>query len=105
MAEHRSPKPVVGGSNPSWPAMLQRDYSQERCFSRMNKLFSFFQAVKIFSTDVTGEVIKSSWPSRQELIESTIVIIISVILLALFIGVSDKMLFILLKLLIPARGY
>jgi preprotein translocase subunit SecE len=71
----------------------------------MNKLFSLFQTVKNFSNEVVGEILKSSWPTRQELIESTIVIIISVILLALFIGVSDKILYILLKLLIPTRGY
>ena len=28
MGELRSPKPVVGGSNPSWPATLERQNSQ-----------------------------------------------------------------------------
>ena len=71
----------------------------------MNKLQGLFQTIKNFVNEVAGEIIKSSWPSRQELLESTIVIIISVLLMGLFIGVSDKIVVIILRLLIPTRGY
>ncbi len=47
------------------------------------------------------EMKKSNWPNRGELAESTVVIIITVLLLAGFVGVSDKFLLLLLRLLVP----
>ncbi|MBN2302185.1 MAG: preprotein translocase subunit SecE [Lentisphaerae bacterium] len=61
-------------------------------------------AVRFFVGDVITEVKKSTWPSRQELFESTIVVIVSVMLLSLFVGVSDKLLITMLRLLIPSSG-
>ncbi len=54
----------------------------ERVRDWINKLAAFF-------TEVLVELKKSSWPARPELIESTMVVIISVVVLGLFIGVSD----------------
>ncbi len=48
------------------------------------------------------EVRKASWPTRKELISSTIVVFISVILLSAYIGVCDKILVSILRLLIPS---
>jgi len=42
-----------------------------------------------FVTEVKLELKKVSWPTRRELINSTIVVIISVAILAVFIGVCD----------------
>ncbi len=47
------------------------------------------------------EMKKSNWPSRSELAESTTVIVVAVLLLAGFVGVSDKFLLLLLRFLIP----
>ncbi len=47
------------------------------------------------------EMKKSNWPSRSELAESTTVIVVAVLLLAGFVGVSDKFLLMLLRFLIP----
>jgi len=47
-----------------------------------NKVVKFVNEVKI-------ELTKVSWSSRSELIHSTIVVIVAMILLALFIGVCD----------------
>jgi preprotein translocase SecE subunit len=47
------------------------------------------------------EMKKSNWPARSELIESTMVVIVSVLLMAAFVGVSDKVLLMLLRLLVP----
>ena len=30
LAEHRSPKPGVGGSNPSWPVIVKRGWIYEK---------------------------------------------------------------------------
>ena len=57
-------------------------------------------AVKTFWEEVVAETKKSTWPERQELMESTLVVIVAVILLSAFVGVSDKVLVSSIKLLI-----
>ncbi len=42
-----------------------------------------------FLREVKGEMKKVSWPNRQELVSSTIVIIITVAIVVLYIGVVD----------------
>ena len=69
----------------------------------MNKLQTAIDGVRVFVADVVNETRKTTWPERQELFESTIVVIVSVVLLAVFVGVSDKILVKLLELLI-SRG-
>ena len=48
----------------------------------MNKVAKFINEVKL-------ELKKVSWATRRELINSTIVVIVSVIILAVFIGLCD----------------
>jgi preprotein translocase subunit SecE len=69
----------------------------------MSKLQTAMDGVKVFATEVVNEARKTTWPERQELIESTLVVIVSVVLLSVFVGVSDKILVKLLELLI-SRG-
>jgi preprotein translocase subunit SecE len=57
--------------------------------------------VRTFLSEVVQEARKSVWPEKQELIESTFVVIISVVLITVFVGVGDKLLVTLLTLLIP----
>jgi len=54
-----------------------------------------------FMADVSAEMKKTDWPSRQELVESTVVVVSSLILLGFFIFVCDTVLTNLVKLLIP----
>lgn len=58
----------------------------------MERLKKVVGAVKLFFDDVIGEMRKSTWPEKQELIESTVVVIVSLLLLSTFVGVSDKIL-------------
>ena len=51
----------------------------------MNKVTKFFNEVKM-------ELKKVSWSTRQELINSTIVVIAAVAVLSIFIGVCDLVL-------------
>ena len=44
---------------------------------------------------------KATWPTKQELISSTIVVIISIVLLSAYIGVCDKILITILRFVIP----
>ena len=77
MAEHRSPKPVVAGSRPVSPAIIRR--------KKMLQIGKFLGQVKT-------EMGKVAWPSKDELISSTVVVIVTTILLGIFIGVCDLVL-------------
>jgi preprotein translocase subunit SecE len=48
--------------------------------------------IREFFKDVRVEAGKVSWPSRLELRDSTIVVIIAVILVSIFIGIVDRIL-------------
>jgi len=51
-----------------------------------NKISIFLQAVK-------GEMKKVSWPSRPQMIRSTLIVLITVIIFAIFIGGIDLLFF------------
>ena len=67
----------------------------------MDKVRQSLGSVRSFVNDVLQEMKKTTWPNRQELVESTVVVIVSILLLSIFIGVCDKVLVVFLKLLIP----
>jgi preprotein translocase subunit SecE len=50
------------------------------------------EKAKQFATDVVVEMKKVSWPTIPELRGSTVVVIVTVILVAIFIGVVDRIL-------------
>ena len=68
----------------------------------MSKLKDMTVNVRTFFQEVVDEVRKSTWPQRQELMESTVVVLVSLLLLSLFVGVSDKLLVVVFRLIIPA---
>ena len=42
-----------------------------------------------FLDETAGELKRSSWPTRKELVDSTIIVIVSMLLLAGFVAVCD----------------
>ena len=48
-----------------------------------------FRSVRLFSSELVGELQKASWPTRSELKDSTIVVIVACLLLGLFTSISD----------------
>jgi preprotein translocase subunit SecE len=52
-----------------------------------------FRAVRIFGGETAKELQKASWPTRSELKESTIVVIIGVMILGVFVSLVDFSLF------------
>jgi len=56
------------------------------------------ERLKIFLTETRTELKKVTWPTREELKESTRVVIISTILVTIFIGVVDQILSRIVKL-------
>jgi preprotein translocase subunit SecE len=49
----------------------------------------FLRRAKEFFGEVTAEFRKVTWPSRQELINSTVVVIVVTVVLAFFLGAVD----------------
>ena len=63
----------------------------------MKSLKEKIGAFRSFLVEVVVEMKKSSWPSREELISSTMVVIFSVLMLSAFVGVCDRLLVEILK--------
>ena len=51
-----------------------------------------FEKIKRFFKEVKVELTKVSWISRQELVGSTLVVIVVSLIIAIFIGIVDKIL-------------
>ena len=62
------------------------------------------QKVNKYFNETLQELHKVAWPSKQELIGSTIVVVVMSILVAAFIGVVDQVLNRLVNLLIRVAG-
>jgi len=63
-----------------------------------------FTAASEYFKDVRVEMSKVSWPTREELRESTLVVIVMVFVIALFIGVVDRGLSLAFEALIKMVG-
>jgi preprotein translocase subunit SecE len=48
-----------------------------------------FGSIRIFVGEMVGELQKATWPTRTELRDSTVVVILAVVLLGLFTSISD----------------
>ena len=48
-----------------------------------------FSSVRIFVGEMVDELKKATWPTRAELRDSTIVVIVAAVLLGLFTSISD----------------
>jgi preprotein translocase subunit SecE len=42
-----------------------------------------------FFTEVVAELKKSAWPTRKELVDSSLVVIVTVLILGMFVSASD----------------
>ena len=56
----------------------------------MSKSKSSIAGAKEFMGEVGLEMKKTSWPERRELLESTVVVIVSIFLLSVFVALSDR---------------
>ena len=76
MVELRSPKPWVVGSNPTAPERLLK--KKERSM----KVIQFFK-------ECVAELKKVVWPSREDVVSSVKVVIVSTVIVALVLGLID----------------
>ncbi|MFH0778762.1 MAG: preprotein translocase subunit SecE [Candidatus Eisenbacteria bacterium] len=51
---------------------------------------NLMEKLKTFLKEVRHEMSKVSWPTRAELKDSTIVVIISVVVISVFVGIVDR---------------
>jgi preprotein translocase subunit SecE len=58
----------------------------------MKKIVELIGALKQFLGEVKTELKKCTWPTRPELLGSTMVVVISVLILGAFVGLSDSVL-------------
>ncbi|QHI68438.1 preprotein translocase subunit SecE [Tichowtungia aerotolerans] len=58
----------------------------------MKKIVELISALKTFLGEVKTELKKCTWPTRSELMGSTMVVVISVVILGAFVGLSDSVL-------------
>jgi preprotein translocase subunit SecE len=56
---------------------------------KMEKIKEFWKTTKQFFREVRAELKKVTWPSRKETIASTSVVLITVIMVAFFLGIVD----------------
>lgn len=48
-----------------------------------------FSTTRIFFVEMIDELKKASWPTRNELVDSTIIVIATTLLLGIFTAISD----------------
>ena len=48
-----------------------------------------FRSVRIFTGEMIAELKKATWPTRIELRDSTLVVIVAVIILGIFTSIAD----------------
>ena len=53
------------------------------------KISQFFQKVVNFIKEARNELKKVTWPNRKQLISSTIVVMVTVVLVAIYLGLID----------------
>ena len=68
----------------------------------MEQIRKTMTTVRLWFSDVGQEMRKIDWPEWRELYESTSIVIVMVLMLGVFVGICDKVLLEILRLLIPA---
>jgi preprotein translocase subunit SecE len=48
-----------------------------------------FRSTRIFFGEMVGELQKATWPTRAELRDSTVVVVVAAVILGLFTSISD----------------
>jgi|YNPMSStandDraft_1061717.scaffolds.fasta_scaffold272698_2 preprotein translocase subunit SecE len=66
-----------------------------------DRIQTWMDRTRVFFEDVRAELVKCSWPTRQELWQSTLVIIVSVVFLAAYVAVCDGVVILALEALLP----
>lgn len=60
--------------------------------------------IKTLYDETVAELKKCTWPTRQELYESTLVVVSSLVIMSLFVFVADKVFLMAVNLITGMRG-
>ena len=82
----------VGGKAAKKPATASKRQAKAVRSAAAKKQPNFFDRSKQFLREVKVELKKVTWPTRQQTLGSTVVVIILVLLIAAFLGVVDTLL-------------
>ena len=66
----------------------------------MSKIQEMMAGIRAFWSEVLGETKRCEWPSKDELVESTTVVVVFLALLTVFIGLSDRLLVVMVEKLV-----
>ncbi|HMP72769.1 MAG TPA: preprotein translocase subunit SecE [Kiritimatiellia bacterium] len=66
----------------------------------MSKLGNAMSGMRGFVEEVQVELKKCTWPTQPELVQSTVVVIVSVVILSIVVGISDLILMVLSRTII-----
>jgi preprotein translocase subunit SecE len=58
------------------------------------------ERIKLFLSETRTELKKVTWPTREELRESTIVVIVSTFIVTIFVGVVDQVISRIIRLVL-----
>ena len=68
--------------------------------NHMEKVRTKLQDIRNFFDEVGAEMKKTTWPTRRELLSTTVVVIVAIFILSVVVGFSDKLLSVLLRALL-----
>ncbi len=89
-AEQRSPKPTVGGSNPSGPATnFHYQVSYMKIFQGLRR---FFGKIGSFLRETRSELRKVIWPSAGELRVFTVAVLFAMVSVGVILWGTDGLL-------------
>ena len=94
MVEQRSPKPQVVSSSLAAPASFPR-WKTETSEGKKGKpeMGVFSEKIRNFILETMDEMRKSTWPTREQLFESTILVIVALILSTIYLAGIDQILY------------
>ncbi len=96
MVEHRSPKPAVGGSIPSGRASGSKGFKVAK---KEKVLIKYYKGIKNYLLEVVVELKKVLWPSREQVITSTQIVLVFTAFFGLYVGLWDNALAYLLSMI------
>ncbi len=70
----------------------------------MKSIKEWTERIRGFFGDVVVELKKCAWPTGRELAESTMVVILSMVMVAVYIGLSDTVIMAILQALVRRGG-
>ena len=93
MVEQRSPKPQVVSSSLAAPASFFRAGNRTQGRKGKPDMGVISEKIRTFILETMDEMRKSTWPTREQLFESTILVIVALILSTIYLAGIDQILY------------